>query len=178
MQLFHQAVTSVALKKISFYTLLKQTKSSCLSRESTSDLSLENQTLGQQNTEAINFQPSRTSQRLGFNIIYKTAERFSGALCKEVSLPLEEPTYKIYLDFLELTKGWHLDRVWNYVPYIDETPLGLENYKSFCKGRSLAFEAFYGKDFVVKMPAVAAVSIKGNRFIIYFMASKGRSIFC
>ena len=172
MQLIHQAVTSVALKNISFCNLLKQTKNSFLSRESSSCLSVKNQLLVQQNTETINCQPSQPYQQLGFNIIYKTPKRFSGYLCKEVSLPLEEPTYNIYLDFLELTKGWHLDRVWNYVPYIDETPSGLANYKSFGKGRSLAFRTVYGKEFVVETPPVSALSIKGNRFIIYFMASK------
>jgi chorismate lyase/3-hydroxybenzoate synthase len=71
-----------------------------------------------------------------------------------------------------LTKDWNLYRVWNYVPYINEEAFDLENYRSFCKGRSLAFEAFYGEDFNVKMPAASAVGINDNKLVLYFIAGK------
>ena len=85
---------------------------------------------------------------------------------------LENSVYEIYQKFLELTKDWNLFRVWHYVPFINKETLGLENYKSFCKGRSLAFEAFYDEKFTIKMPAASATGIEDNHFIIYFIAGK------
>jgi chorismate lyase/3-hydroxybenzoate synthase len=95
-----------------------------------------------------------------------------GVLVKPITYPLETQIYNIYLDILELTQNWNLCRIWNYVPYINEESRGLENYKSFCKGRSLAFEKFYGEDFEVKLPAGTGVGICEDTYVIYFAAIK------
>lgn len=171
MTLLHQAATSVALETKSLRALFGQNQTYCLPRGNTIDLSLKIPLLGQQNTEYIISQPGQLYQKLGFHII-ETADRFVGALVQEVDFPLEQSAYEIYLNFLELTKDWNLYRVWNYVPYINEEAFDLENYRSFCKGRSLAFEAFYGEDFNVKMPAASAVGINDNKLVLYFIAGK------
>lgn len=171
MTLLHQAATSKALEVQSIRTLFGQKETYCFLRGNTIDLSLKIPVLDQQHIEYIISQPGKIYQKLGFHIV-ETADRFAGALVQEVDFPLEKSSYEIYLNFLELTKDWNLYRVWNYVPYINEEALGLENYKSFCKGRSLAFEAFYGEDFNVKMPAASAVGINDNKLVVYFIAGK------
>ena len=171
MTLLHQAATAKTLEIKSIRTLFGQKETYCSSRGNTIDLSLKIPVLEQQHIEYIISQPGKIYQKLGFHIV-ETADRFAGALVQEVDFPLEKSSYEIYLNFLELTKDWNLYRVWNYVPYINEEALGLENYKSFCKGRSLAFEAFYGEDFNVKMPAASAVGINDNKLVVYFIAGQ------
>jgi len=174
MEVIDLIITSVATETKRLRVLFGQEETYCLQREDSIDLHLKIPTLGQENTECLIYEPGYIYQNLGFYII-ETADRLVGALVKEVSLPLLEQTYEIYLNFLELTKQWNLFRLWNYVPYINKETLGLENYKSFCKGRSLAFEAFYGKDFNVELPAASAVGIDDNKLVIYFIAGKERA---
>ena len=169
-----EATPSVSLETKSLRALFGQKQTSCLSTGNTIDLSLKIPALGSQKTDYIISQPGRSYQKLGFHLI-ETEDRLAGALVQEVDFPLEKPAYEIYLNFLELTKDWNLFRVWNYVPYINEEALGLENYKSFCKGRSLAFEAFYGEDFNIKMPAASAVGINDNKLVVYFIAGKEKA---
>jgi chorismate lyase/3-hydroxybenzoate synthase len=168
-----ETLVSETLKNQYIRAFFGQAQTYCLTRENCIDLYLKIPIFGQQGTEEIIFQPGRVYQKLGFHII-ETEDSLAGALIKEVNFPLEESVYKIYLDFLKLTQGWNLFRIWNYVPYINDETLALENYKSFCKGRSLAFETFYGQDFCVKMPAGSAVGINDNKLVLYFIAGKER----
>jgi chorismate lyase/3-hydroxybenzoate synthase len=161
----------VGLETQSLRVRFGQNQTACITTGNTVDLSVKIPILGQHDTEYIISQPGQIYQKLGFQIV-ETADRFAGALVKEVDFPLEQSAYEIYLNFLELTKDWNLYRVWNYVPYINEEAFDLENYRSFCKGRSLAFEAFYGEDFNVKMPAASAVGINDNKLVLYFIAGK------
>jgi chorismate lyase/3-hydroxybenzoate synthase len=135
------------------------------------DLSVKMPVLGKHNKEFIIYQPGQVYQKLGFQVI-ETEDRLAGVLVEKVDFPLEQSVYKNYKNFLELTKDWNLFRVWHYVPFINQETLGLENYKSFCKGRSLAFEAFYGENFTIKMPAASATGIEDNKLVMYFIAGK------
>jgi chorismate lyase / 3-hydroxybenzoate synthase len=162
---------SIGLEPKSLRARFGQKETYCHSTEDTIDLSIKIPVLGSQDTEYILSQPGRLYQKLGFHII-ETEDRLAGAWVKEVDFPLEQHAYEIYLNFLELTQDWNLFRVWNYVPFINEEALGLENYRSFCKGRSLAFEAFFGEDFNFKMPAASAVGINDNKLVLYFIAGK------
>lgn len=143
----------------------------CVSTDNSIDLYVKIPVLGQDSRERIASQPGRIHSRLGFHLI-ESEEYLAGVLVKEVDFPLEKAAYEVYMDFLELTKDWNLFRVWNYVPYINNETSALENYKSFCKGRSLAFEAFYGTDFEVKLPAASAVGINDRKLVLYFIAGK------
>lgn len=165
---------SVGLETKSLRARFGQNQTDCITTGDTIDLSLKMPVLGSQDTEYIISQPGQIYQKLGFHII-ETADRFVGALVQEVDFPLEKAAYQIYLNFLELTKDWNLFRVWNYIPYINEEFCGLENYRSFCKGRSLAFENFYGEEFNFKMPAASAVGINDNKLVLYFIAGKERA---
>jgi chorismate lyase/3-hydroxybenzoate synthase len=171
MTIFLPTVPASALGTKILRARFGQNQTSCTISGNTIDLSLKIPVLGQENTEYILSQPGRIYQQLGFQLI-ETEDRLAGVLVQQVDFPLEQSAYDIYLNFLELTKNWKLFRVWNYVPYINEEALGLENYRSFCKGRSLAFEDFFGKEFNFKMPAASAVGINDNKLVVYFIAGK------
>ncbi|MGH8018024.1 MAG: hypothetical protein ACREIA_06990 [Opitutaceae bacterium] len=83
----------------------------------------------------------------------------------------------IYDNLLRLVGSeHHLCRIWNYVPGIN-TPCsdGMEVYQSFCRGRSLAFEAAWGREFKTRLPAASAVGSQGDELIVLFAASTGRA---
>ncbi|NEQ72322.1 MAG: hypothetical protein F6K23_04055 [Okeania sp. SIO2C9] len=107
----------------------------------------------------------------GFHLV-ETKSQLIGASTVPIKYPLNEFVYKTYLSLLELTQDWNLCRIWNYVPYINNESRGLENYKSFCQGRSLAFESFYGANFSVKLPAGTGIGIADDTYAIYFIAVK------
>lgn len=84
---------------------------------------------------------------------------------------LEEISNQLYRELFEASAGWHLARIWNYVPSINEPgPGGMENYGIFCKGRSLAFERKFGGAFQECMPAASAVGCQGGRLSVIFAA--------
>ena len=163
---------SLALKTKSIRAIFGQEQTACISTENSIDLQLKIPTFSSNNTEYLIFdEPGHIYQKLGFSLL-ETKDTLAGAIVQKADFPLEQNTYEIYLNFLELTKDWSLFRVWHYVPYINEDTQDLENYRSFCKGRSLAFEAFYGEDFEVKLPAASAVGINDDYLVMYFIAGK------
>jgi hypothetical protein len=84
----------------------------------------------------------------------------------------EGATRRLYAELLDLARGWHLARIWNYVPRINAAgPDGLENYRAFCRGRSLAFEAEFGSGFAERLPAASAVGAGEGALAIVFAAS-------
>lgn len=79
---------------------------------------------------------------------------------------------RIYRDLFAAARGLHLARVWNYVPGINAPgPDGLENYRAFCRGRSLAFEEFFGAGFQQFLPAASAVGCADGRLTVAFAAT-------
>jgi long-chain acyl-CoA synthetase len=165
-------LTSLAVKTKSLRAVFGQDRTACQITNNCIELHLKIPKFGLDYTESIvEDRPGKIYTKLGFHLL-ESEDTLAGALVQEVQFPLESNTYDIYLKFLKLTQDWNLLRVWNYVPYINEETDGLENYKSFCKGRSLAFEAFYGKEFEVKLPAASAVGINDNKLVLYFIAGK------
>jgi chorismate lyase / 3-hydroxybenzoate synthase len=79
-------------------------------------------------------------------------------------------TQALYQRILAATRGRHLYRVWNYVPQINAQSAGLENYRAFCQGRSLAFEATLGDEFQPQLPAASAVGCEGPQLKVIFVA--------
>jgi len=109
--------------------------------------------------------------RNGFFLL-ESEESLVGGVVLDVDFPLEKDIYDVYLSFLEITQNWHLYRIWHYVPFINQETQGIENYRSFCKGRSLAFEHYLGSDFDRKLPAASAVGIDDTKLVMYFLAGK------
>ncbi len=84
---------------------------------------------------------------------------------------LESATQRLYGDILQATQGLHLARIWNYVPEINEAgPSGLENYRAFCQGRSLAFAQRHGAGFETFVPAASAVGCRSSSLTVLFAA--------
>ncbi len=163
---------SLALETKSIRAVFGQEKTACIATQNSIDLHLKIPTFGSNNTEElICEEPGNIYQKLGFHLL-ETTDKLAGVLVHKADFPLEKGAYEIYLNFIELTKDWNLHRVWHYVPYINEDTEDLENYRSFCKARSLAFESFYGQDFEVKLPAASAVGINDDYLVMYFIAGK------
>lgn len=88
---------------------------------------------------------------------------------------LEAATHRVYEDIFAATRGLHLARIWNYIPAINEPgPGGLENYRLFCRARSLAFEQYHGPGFKSLLPSASAVGAKSANLTVVFAASSSR----
>jgi enamine deaminase RidA (YjgF/YER057c/UK114 family) len=88
------------------------------------------------------------------------------------SLSLEEAAQELYTDIFQAAHGLHLARIWQYVPAINAAgPGGLENYRIFCRARSLAFERHYGTAFKQVLPSASAVGAPAGILTVIFAAS-------
>jgi enamine deaminase RidA (YjgF/YER057c/UK114 family) len=85
-------------------------------------------------------------------------------------LDLEAATTDLYRRLFAATEGLHLYRLWNYVPHINACEDGLENYRRFCRARSLAFEARFGKHFQQLLPSSSAVGASAGPLAVAFVA--------
>jgi hypothetical protein len=82
----------------------------------------------------------------------------------------------IYAELLSLAseRSVHPVRIWNYVPEINtESAEGLEMYRAFCRGRSLAFER---AGWTAPLPAASAVGCARESLGIVFAATNERPI--
>ena len=96
-----------------------------------------------------------------------------GAINEAVGADLEGQTHRLYQRLIKLVGGLHLARVWNYVPRINEPDAtGLENYRAFCRGRSLAFEEGLGAGYRQHLPAASAVGGVDGRLAVIFLATR------
>ncbi|WP_080810110.1 chorismate transformation enzyme, FkbO/Hyg5 family [Halomicronema hongdechloris] len=127
--------------------------------------------LGRQIQESVTDIPGRVSLKNGFCLL-EGEDHLAGGIVLDATFPLERDVYDAYLSFLDITQNWHLYRIWHYVPFINRETQGIENYRSFCKGRSLAFEHFLGSNFSRKLPAASAVGINDTKLVMYFLAGK------
>ena len=107
-------------------------------------------------------------------LVARQPQTLIGALLVDASGRLEEVVEQAYLRILEITRGWHLYRVWNYLPGINDVRLGLERYQQFNIGRWAAFESFFGQDLRAFMPAASAVGLPGSHAAILFKAGMAR----
>lgn len=99
-----------------------------------------------------------------------------GAATVPLNGDLEEATHRLYHVLLTATQGWHLARIWNYVPDINEAGEGgLENYRIFCRGRSLAFEQHLGAGYKSLLPAASAVGTSSGALTVVFAAAATRT---
>jgi hypothetical protein len=105
--------------------------------------------------------------------LYQSDGWLWGAATVPVAAGLETVTCAMYADIFQAAQGWHLARIWNYVPGINETgPGGLENYHSFCRGRSCAFERQHGANYKAFVPSASAVGCRQAALTVVFAASR------
>ena len=96
-----------------------------------------------------------------------------GATSEVLAADLAGQAHGLYRRLLGLAGDRHLVRVWNYVPRINAPgAAGLENYRAFCRGRSLAFEEHLGKGYREHLPAASAVGGVDGRLAVIFVATR------
>ncbi|MFA6287306.1 MAG: hypothetical protein WC661_07940 [Opitutaceae bacterium] len=127
--------------------------------------------LGGEEVEAIFDDAAPAGGEAGFQLF-----RREGMLIGAVSEPCEDDlnaqTRWLYARLLAVTQGRHLVRIWNYVPRINaEGRDGVENYRAFCRGRSLAFESVFGGSPALHLPAASAVGGPDDRLAVIFVAT-------
>lgn len=120
------------------------------------------------------FDSARPAGRAGSLALFSAGEWWLGAATVPLAAGLERAAYELYRNIFAAAHGRHLARIWNYVPAINEAgPGGLENYRAFCRGRSLAFEQHYGTGFKVLLPSASAVGSKSAALTVAFAAWAG-----
>jgi enamine deaminase RidA (YjgF/YER057c/UK114 family) len=121
------------------------------------------------------FGPVRSAGRAGAFTLWQSAAWLLGTATVPLHAGLEEVSTRLYANMLQAARGWQLARIWNYVPAINAPgPAGLENYRAFCRGRSLAFEHHHGDAFNSRLPAASAVGCPGAALTVAFAACATR----
>ena len=109
--------------------------------------------------------------RAGDFALFHLDDWMLGAASVSIAPGLEAAAHKLYLEMLHAVSGLNLARIWNYVPGINELGLsGIENYRAFCRGRSLAFERKFGAGFRASVPAASAVGSRSAGLTMVFAA--------
>lgn len=110
--------------------------------------------------------------RDGFQV-YERDGVLVGTADETAEADLTEQTRRMYQRMLRIVDDRRLARVWNYVPRINENDTnGLENYRAFCRGRSLAFEEHLGDGYRAHLPAASAVGGADGRLTMIFAATR------
>lgn len=118
------------------------------------------------------FAAAKRSGQIGRIALFELEGWQLGAATVPVVAGLESETLQLYRDIFEAVAKRHLARIWNFVPAINEAgPEGLENYRIFCRGRSLAFEERYGVAFKSLLPSASAVGCQPGALTVIFAAS-------
>jgi chorismate lyase / 3-hydroxybenzoate synthase len=119
------------------------------------------------------FPPAQSVVERGMIRLFEAGGWLVGAGVSAADGPSAAVTARLYAELFAAVGERHLCRIWNYVPAINAVGAdGLENYRSFASGRSLAFEERYGRDFKSHLPAGSAVGSEGDRLVVIFAASR------
>lgn len=140
------------------------------------DISLAMPWLAGRGTEALGAPGSAIARADPF-IVAEMDGQMTGVAIVPASEGLEGAAEKLYRKLLAVCGDFHLHRVWNYVPQINEYQAGLERYQQFNIGRWVAFEERFGRDLRSYMPAASAVGIGGDQLAVMFSAGRKRPVF-
>lgn len=125
------------------------------------------------------FPAARPAGAAGLFSLYETGEWLVGAGALPVESVYGPVSTRLYEELFAAVGERHLCRIWNYVPRINAAGAdGLENYRSFSCGRSLAFERRFGPDFKTRLPAGSAVGSEGEHLVVVFAASRSSPRHC
>ena len=117
------------------------------------------------------FGPARPAGRIGEVALFQAGDWLLGAATVPLTTELEEASRQLYRNIFEATRGRHLARIWNYIPALNAAgPDGMENYRGFCRGRSLAFEQHHGSGFKALLPSASAVGTPSTALTVAFAA--------
>jgi hypothetical protein len=118
------------------------------------------------------FPSARPVGRVGAFSLYEQGAWLVGAGALPMEVTCAPVTMRLYDELFRVVGERHLCRIWNYLPGINAAGAdGLENYRSFSCGRSLAFERRFGRDFKTRLPAGSAVGSEGDRVTVVFAAN-------
>lgn len=120
--------------------------------------------------EEIILPAADSTHRAGAFTVFGSGQWRGGFAVAPGGMELEAAAAALYDGLFAAAGGRHLYRIWNYVPRINEVAHGLENYRSFCRGRSLAFERNFGAGFRKLLPAASAVGTTGGPLAVAFLA--------
>jgi len=98
-----------------------------------------------------------------------------GCRCRRVGDDIEADAFETYRELLALLdeRGYPgLQRVWNYVPRINEAQRGVERYKRFNVGRARGFEERFGDTAERHFCAASAVGTVGDTLIVCCAAGR------
>jgi chorismate lyase/3-hydroxybenzoate synthase len=116
-------------------------------------------------------------EREGFRV-FAAGDLLVGWSVQPVGTDLAASGQDLYGRLLAAAQGWHLCRIWNYVPQINGLRAGLENYRAFNAGRAGAFQAAFGADYAGVLPAASAVGCRGEAIATVFAATRGPARHC
>jgi chorismate lyase / 3-hydroxybenzoate synthase len=118
------------------------------------------------------FAAARRISQLGRIALFELDGWHLGAATVPLVGGLEAETVQLYREIFQAVGKRHLARIWNFVPAINEAgPDGLENYRVFCRGRSVAFEERHGAAFKSLLPSASAVGCQPGALTVIFAAS-------
>ncbi len=127
--------------------------------------------LGAAHAESL-FPPGQSVGTGGAFALHQTGDWLLGCAFLPVGRSgMEAVARALYQDLLEAVRGRHLCRLWNYVPHINAHVDGQENYRAFCRGRALAFEAEYGVGQFARLCAASAVGTPEACLSVVFAAA-------
>ncbi len=123
------------------------------------------------------FDGGRPAGQAGSFALFRSGDWLLGAAAVEVGPALESASHRLYLELLDACSGWHLARIWNYVPEINRLDGDRQpGYFAFCRGRSLAFEQRWGAPFGAHLPAASAVGRQEGKLAVIFAARRSRPL--
>lgn len=113
--------------------------------------------------------PTSHSETRDGCVMFDAGTETAGLAVAAPDTDLETAARDLYRQLFAATRGRRLYRVWNYVPGINTVHAGLENYRRFCRGRSVAFEEQFGVDYQRQLPAASAVGAHRGPLAIAFL---------
>jgi enamine deaminase RidA (YjgF/YER057c/UK114 family) len=117
------------------------------------------------------FRDARMAGKSGLFQIQEAGRWRVGRAQVSVAAGVDPATSELYQMLFAAAAGMNLCRIWHFVPRINEPGAdGLENYRAFCHGRSLAFETHYGVGFRQRLPSASAVGTDDEQLTIVFAA--------
>lgn len=120
--------------------------------------------------DEVLLQSSHASETRHGCVMFDAGPETAGLAVATPDTDLETAARDLYRQLFAATRGRRLHRVWNYVPGINAVHAGLENYRRFCRGRSVAFEEQFGVDYQRQLPAASAVGANPGPLAIAFLA--------
>ncbi len=97
--------------------------------------------------------------------------RFSTSQSETAIEQALEDRYDAVLNLLRSTGYPHLMRIWNYLPHINDSAVGVDNYQRFCRARHHAFAKNYD-NLVPRLPATTVVGTVAPNFQLTVLAGR------